>query len=148
MFAIFILLSVTHIHLCRPQTPPKSISQHSPWRASVGAGTLQHGTHLHTHVYTQRCTPSLSFTFTHTVTETHKHFHITFTHSQSSDSPHHCSLMSNLLHLCYFHLSLLTSPGNSIYPFYLYHHYVSPHSFLQPDLLPSAHFLTNVEKKM
>lgn len=56
------------------------------------------------------------------------------THTRSSDSPHHCSLMSYSLHLCNTHLSLLTGPGNSIYPSYLYPQSVSPQC--SPQLWP------------
>lgn len=63
----------------------------------------------------------------------------THTHTHTSDSPHHCSLMSYLLHLCNIHLSPLTGPGSSIYPSYLCPAPLpSPHSPIPPPTPPWA----------
>lgn len=71
--------------------------------------------------------------FTHTLAEppvhdTHIH---TGANRMAGDSPHQCFLMSYLLHLCSIHLSSLTVPGSSIYPFYLCPRSSSPHRYSQ-----------------
>lgn len=88
-------------------------------------------------------TPVQAFSFTHTLAE-HPHRRTWHTHTHrgantlAGDSPHHCFLMSYLLHLCNIHLSLLTGPGSSIYPFYLYPRSVSPHRYSQLRPPPRA----------
>lgn len=103
------------------------------WRVAVRDGTLQL---RHTYIDTPTQTLSISFTFTHTVVKVQRRVpiypHTRHTHTHTGDSPHHCSLMSYLLHLCNFHLSLLTGPGSNIYPSYLYPYSVSPHCFSPP----------------
>lgn len=104
-------------------------------RAAVKTGTLQLGTHLDTCAL-----------FSHSLDtyKTHRG-----AHTLADDSPHHCSLMSYLLHLCYIHLSPLTGPGSSVYPFSFYPCAVSPHSvFLSANLcLPPARSLSELEAK-
>lgn len=118
----FISVALRH-HLNQfPSTLPS-------WRATVRIGILQLGTHLcanaHTFSFIHPHSHQSTRTDRHIKTHTHR---CTHTHNHTGDSPHHCSLMSYLLHLCNIHLSLLTGPGNSIYPSYLYPHSVSPHS--------------------
>lgn len=99
-------------------------------RATIRVGTLQSGTHLcmHSHM------PSVSLTHTLAKAQTGTYEMHTGANRLSGDSPHHCSLMSYWLHLYSIHLSLLTSPGNSLYPLYLYPHSVSPCSDLLSPL--------------
>lgn len=71
--------------------------------------------------------------FTHALAEpavhdTHIH---TGANRMAGDSPHHCFLMSYLLHLCSIHLSSLTGPGSSIYPLYLCSRSSSPRRYSQ-----------------
>lgn len=79
---------------------------------------------------------------THWNTRTAAHHTHTHTHrganTLTGDSPHYCFLTSYLLHLCNIHLSLLTGPGSSIYPFYLYPRSVSPHRYSQLQPPPPA----------
>lgn len=72
--------------------------------------------------------------FTHTLAETPtwaQHDTHSGANTLAGDSPHHCFLMSYLLHPCNIHLSSLTGLGSSIYPFYLYPRSDSPHRYSQ-----------------
>lgn len=80
--------------------------------------------------------------FTHTLAETPtraQHDTHSGANTLAGDSPHHCFLMSYLLHPYNIHLSSLTGPGSSIYPFYLYARSDSPHRYSQLRPTPTTH---------